>query len=907
MGQVIDRAARLVGAPPSGDAASEGMPIVLDEVVAGLLDARFDVRESDAGFVLHGERELAEGTRTLLGKATPCVGRDRELRTLERMFDDCLEERMAQAMLVTAPAGTGKSRLAQEFLRNVTARHETVAIWTGRGDSLRAGSAFGMLRQPLRRACGIQDGEPIERRREKLVARIGARVPEGEQRRVAEFLGELIGTPFPDEESLPLRAARKDAQLMNDQMRAAFLDFLAAECAACPVFFLLEDLHWGDRPTVQFVDRALQELGEQALFVLALARSEVHQMFPGLWKGRRVQELHLAELGKKAVERLVYHVLGEGVGRDTIAQLTRLSEGNAFCLEELIRWAAEGRGADLPETVLTMVESRLRALDDEARRILRAASVFGEVFWEGGVASLLGGTDHSWEGRERLRELVDRELIVTRGESRFPGQEEYSFRNALLREGAYAMLTDEDRTLGHRLAGDWLERHGEQDMLVLAEHFEKGGDGARAGLSYLRAAEQATWGADGAAATAYLRRGLACQVPAELRVRLLGALCETSRSNVEVVTAVLPEAEELVCVTEPGSVPWAQAMCVRLNAAMGAGRLDDLLGMLRVLRETEITTDAGALAIILGSSIYFLGILGQLQEADLLMEHFAAVALAVGEREPSTPILWRLFIAQRSAHVRKDPWGGLEPARSAATLARSITHRKYAGAAELFHGMNLWYLGAYADAERTLKELSVPDEELSFGIIMRPFSLAWLLADRGICDEARVWASRLVASGRAGGLPFVEAIGNWVLAEVARRTGELDAAEAGIEAALAVLSRASPLDHPGALATLAAVRLAQGRPAEGLAAAEEGMAKAGAMGACSFFFRDAFLRLTHAECLEATGDHGAARTAISEARAWVLAVADKIGDPAYRTTFLENVPENRRTLELARAWLGEVA
>jgi hypothetical protein len=85
------------------------------------------------------------------------------------------------------------------------------------------------------------------------------------------------------------------------------------------------------------------------------------------------------------------------------------------------------------------------------------------------------------------------------------------------------------------------------------------------------------------------------------------------------------------------------------------------------------------------------------------------------------------------------------------------------------------------------------------------------------------------------------------------------------------------------------------------------MAKADAMGACSFFFRDAFLRLTHAECLEVTGDHDAACAAISEARAWVLAVADRIGDPAYRTTFLESVPENRKTLELARAWLGEVA
>jgi hypothetical protein len=140
---------------------------------------------------------------------------------------------------------------------------------------------------------------------------------------------------------------------------------------------------------------------------------------------------------------------------------------------------------------------------------------------------------------------------------------------------------------------------------------------------------------------------------------------------------------------------------------------------------------------------------------------------------------------------------------------------------------------------------------------------------------------------------------------VLRRAGELDAAEEEIKAALAILSTVSPLDYPGALATLAALRLAQGRPAEALAAAEEGMAKDEAMGACSYFCRGAFLRLTHAECLEATGDHAAACAAIAKARDYVLQIAHKIGDPAYRKSFLEAVRENSKILDLSRQWLGE--
>jgi hypothetical protein len=108
------------------------------------------------------------------------------------------------------------------------------------------------------------------------------------------------------------------------------------------------------------------------------------------------------------------------------------------------------------------------------------------------------------------------------------------------------------------------------------------------------------------------------------------------------------------------------------------------------------------------------------------------------------------------------------------------------------------------------------------------------------------------------------------------------------------------------LATLAGLRLAQGRAADALAAAEQAMARYAAMGACGVF-RAAFVRLAHAEALHATGAHDAARAAIAQARARVLAIAGRISDPDYRAGFLAHVPENARTLALAATWLGEPA
>ncbi len=162
----------------------------------------------------------------------------------------------------------------------------------------------------------------------------------------------------------------------------------------------------------------------------------------------------------------------------------QLSEGNAFYLEELIRAAAEAQRSDHPETVVAMVQARLDALDDDARRILRAASVLGEVFWAGAVAQLLGGAGTPAGLGPAARGAGARELIVLRTQSRFPDEAEYAFRHALLREGAYASLTDEDRALGHRLAGRMAGRStASRIRLALAEHFERGGDGARATLN----------------------------------------------------------------------------------------------------------------------------------------------------------------------------------------------------------------------------------------------------------------------------------------------------------------------------------------------------------------------------------------------------------------------------------------
>src|SRR5690606_25484029 len=97
--------------------------------------------------------------RTLLGKPTVSVGRRRELGLLVSLWDHAVEEPTASAALVTAAAGMGKTRLRTDLLRELKRRGEPLTVLEGYGDSLSAGSPFGMIAPAVRRWAGARDGE----------------------------------------------------------------------------------------------------------------------------------------------------------------------------------------------------------------------------------------------------------------------------------------------------------------------------------------------------------------------------------------------------------------------------------------------------------------------------------------------------------------------------------------------------------------------------------------------------------------------------------------------------------------------------------------------------------------------------------------------------------------------------
>jgi len=898
LGEAIDRAASLLRLPPCAH-------VRLDDATAGLLDSRFDFGEApDGGFALRGEHEAFESARTLLGKPTACVGRDREIATLEAYVDECAAESVTRVVVVTGAPGIGKSRVRYELLHKLASRGEGAPeVWFARGDPIHAGSAFTLIAQALRRLIGVQMGEAQASQQRKILARVARHVPEEDVQHLAETIGELLDAGFPDENSERLRTARADPIAMGDQIRRAVEDFMDFELRAHPLVIVLEDLQWGDLPSVTLLDGALRWLRERPLMVLAFAREEVHEVFPRLWADS-VHEIKLGELGKRASERLVRAALGNTIDETTLARIVARAEGNAFYLEEIIRAVDAGRDdALLPATLLAMVAVRLEALPADMRHVLRAGSVFGEVFWRGALDVLLGGTSDAARTpavTEWLEYLCERELLVrTVGAPRFPGQDEYAFRHALVRETSYAMLTDDDRVFGHRLAGEWLAKVGERDAIAIAEHFEKGLVPARAVTHWLRGAELALEGNDFEAALARAERGLRCGAEEAIRGALRGIQSDAFYWRGETASSATA-ADEARMLLPDHTAQWADAMSHAAVAYQRLGRIDGLVTIAETyLARLERPNDA---------------ILPPAARVSITLRHVGKTALADAllkacERNRSRTRSTALLAAMHTAYGYRALSNGdaatfVEELQAAAIdyVAAGDPRRAAAQRCEVAYGLAL--LGAYEKAEWALRDNLVEAERsgLRAVVALANNNLGLVLARLGKLDAAREAATAAVAAFREQNSLRLEGGSRIYLADVHLRAGQLENAAREAAAALSILESAPPF-RPYAFAILARAFFAMGDVDSALARSQDAMAALEALGGTAEE-GEAIVRLTHAECLRASGALDAARDVIVDARRRLLDRASKISSAAARESFLTRVEEHARTVELAREWSG---
>lgn len=882
IGEALDRVAEL------GRRVQPGR-VVADALTAGLLDERFELHRRGDEVELVAEVERGMETRKLLGRPTPFVGRNRELRLLESAFDACVDEASARAVLVTGPAGTGKSRLRHELLSVLALREGAPQVWIGRGDPTRTGSPGYVVADALRRALGLATGGDAHAARAQIRKRVQSHFPAESAARVTLFLAEQLGVPFAESDAATpaehaafrqLVTARRDAVVLGDQFRRANEEFCAAEARVRPLVLVLEDLHWADPTTIRAVDGLLRVAESAPLFVVALARPEVEDAFPGLWRERPIERLTLAPLSRRAAEALANAVLGEGTAPELVARAIELAAGNAFYLEEVLRAIAEGGASALPETVLAMVQSRLEAQSHSARRVLRAASIFGGAFWENGVRALLGEDASAFDAA--LHELVQRELVSPRTDSRFVGERELTFRHAVVRDAAYASLTDDDRSAGHLLAGRWLADTGETDAAAIADHLERGGDRVGASVFWQRAAKQAMAGNDLAVVLAHVARALACEPTGDRRGMLLLLRAEAHRWLGQLEDGENAAVAARDCLP-PGSALHYQATAEAAVQASRRGSRERAEALATSILGTPPTEESrSAYLVALTRMAWLLVISGSTEAGHRAFAQIEELEPLVGD----DPVV-AAHVALSRAHRARWTDDVLAAARYDADAARFFTDAGDLRAAcnqEMNLGFGHLALGRLADAERALRAALATARALGLRQIVATteHNLGLVVAYRGDTTEGAELETRAVDAFVAMGDTWYGAFALVYRSLILSMAADWTGAERDARAALERSSLAMQTVY--AHAALARALLGQGRSAEALELAEKAMIALPARAGLDEV--EAHVRWVRRDALFAAGKKAEGDVAAAEARAWILDLAAKIADESTRAAFL---------------------
>jgi tetratricopeptide (TPR) repeat protein len=186
----------------------------------------------------------------------------------------------------------------------------------------------------------------------------------------------------------------------------------------------------------------------------------------------------LSPLSDDETATLLHSLLGRSaVDSDLQARLLEHAGGNPLYAEEFIRMVSSRPDeVVLPETVQGIISARLDTLPTEEKELLQDAAVIGRVFWLGALGR------ERWTLEERLHSLTRKEFVTRNRRSLVAGEDEYTFRHALVRDVAYEQIPRAARVDKHRTAAEWIESLGriEDHAEMLAHHYAAALDYARA-------------------------------------------------------------------------------------------------------------------------------------------------------------------------------------------------------------------------------------------------------------------------------------------------------------------------------------------------------------------------------------------------------------------------------------------
>ncbi len=560
-------------------------------------------------FELLGLRDAA-GIRPGLGDEAPYIGREAELGRLLGRFAEATGQREPRAVVVTAEAGAGKTRLAAELGQRVGSEQDARVLGV-RCAAYGEARRLAPLAELVALACGVEpDDDPV--RAASKVRRVaaalggaagtaalggaagtaalggprGAFPPDG-----VEVLLDLLGLAPDSDGTAPVYGPATPRRA--DRVPGVVGALLSGLAGQDPVLVVVDDVQHALPETVDALGELAAHLAGR-VFLLLLGRPELVRGHGMLRRLPAAEVLQLAPLSGAAAARLLRSYLGGGaLAAADEHRLLATAQGNPFYLAELVSLLVEqGRltggtqgwrlapgsldGRLLSSDLAAVLAARIDSLPASVRAVLRDAAVVGDLVPPGALEAVRDGGRSSSDELDRARaELVSRRML------RRTGAGGHAFVTTLMREAAYQGVGKADLANRHARIARWAEvrpvrglSEPERDEFV-AYHAERAL--ALAGAMHLPLRHDARQVAD-----------LGADALARLAATTLGD-GEPARA-----LALLDRADGL---DNAETRPDGRHRLLRARALLGAGRAAEALTVAQELTARENSTGVAAMLV----------------------------------------------------------------------------------------------------------------------------------------------------------------------------------------------------------------------------------------------------------------------------------------------------------------------
>ena len=459
-------------------------------------------------FALLGERQRRPIRLQEPAYALPIVGRQVELQTITAKLA-LAQQGQAQIIGLIAEAGLGKSRLAAEVIR--IAHHKGFVGYGGACQSDGMTTPYLVWKTIWSAFFDIDPAAPLRKQLRLLEGELEERAPQ--RLESLPLLGQLLNLPLPDND-FTKALAPKDRK---GALHALLEDCLKTAAQDQPLLIVIEDLHWIDALSHDLLDELARATTNLSIcFLLAYRPPELARlMVPRLESLPAFTKIELRELTAAEAEQSIrakltqlYPARSGAVPPALVAKLMARTQGNPFFLEELLNFLRD-RGLDplnpadldkieLPDSLHSLILSRIDQLTEGQKMTLRVASVVGRLFradWLTGYYPSLGNFAQVKANLHQLHTLDITPLDTPEPELA------YLFRHIVTHEVTYESLPFATRARLHEQLAAYLEQAAESQQVTSRldtiahhyghshntakqrEYFQKAGDASQAAFA----------------------------------------------------------------------------------------------------------------------------------------------------------------------------------------------------------------------------------------------------------------------------------------------------------------------------------------------------------------------------------------------------------------------------------------